>query len=67
MLSSYQYDYTVTILTMSDFHAAVDKLEGTEVIIPQNDKFTMGMWKLEILVQDEEADLPNSMWLTTAP
>jgi beta-lactamase superfamily II metal-dependent hydrolase len=54
-----KYDYTdTTVLTMSDFYAAVDKLEGTEVIIPQNnDKFTIGDVEVEILmVQDEEAD-----------
>lgn len=54
-----KYDYTdSTVLTMDDFHAAVDKLEGTEVVIPKNnDKFTIGDVEFEVLmVQDEEAE-----------
>lgn len=47
-----------TIETMDKFHASLEKLENTEIIIPQEgDKFNIGSVDFEILmVQDESAN-----------
>lgn len=52
------FDSSSVIETMDNFHAAVEKLDNTEVIIPQEgDRFDIGSVEFEILmVQDEEAN-----------